>query len=328
MDVPKQKQMTQEEKLAARKAKKNAKKEQKGEKTSGSESKMNVASAFSVAVATTPITSKTKQEKSLEKKLEPKMSLGSAFAVAVAASETMSGQSSHSQIVSDPKLSVESACAVAVATTAPKSVNSKSDKSREEIEAERKAKKLSKQQNKQQTTVEKSVVDPQEKLMKALLSPQPSDNLERKVEQLHLNEDAKPTQSTSKSLSKTERRAIQEAQRAAKAQKQTQNKGGSTAVKQTSKSNTLSAPTTETKSKTPSAVIPITSLKSTKMQLLHKVKLFNHLYTEKCFFDTPVNTDAIHPEIVRLGVQYSHGLIVGANARCIAFLNAMKEVRI
>lgn len=315
MDPAKQKQMTQEEKLAARKAKKVAKKEQKGtksdsqgsgeekkvqakvpEKKCESETKMSLATAFTVAVATTPVETQTAPEKLTQNKSEPKMSLGAAFGVVVAATPTT-----------------------------PHSENTKIEKSREEIEAERKAKKLAKQQAKTQKgtgvpvmpTPPKSSVDPQEKLMKAILCPQNNTSLEKKMEQMTLKENPKPAQNAPKSLSKAERRAIQEAQRAAKAQ----NKTGPTAVKQAPKPDPISVYKEKVKSS-----VSITVLKSTKMQLLHKVKLFNHLYTEKCFFDTPVNTETIHPEIVRLGVQYSHGLIVGANARCIAFLNAMKEV--
>ncbi|XP_063699666.1 translation initiation factor eIF2B subunit delta [Culicoides brevitarsis] len=276
------KQMTQEEKLAARKAKKNAKKEQK--------------------------TAKTTQEPKIstpEKKPEPKISLEAAVAVAVATSETKSEQKAKAE---PPKMT---------------------EKSREEIEAERKAKKLAKQQGKQQKSAPpasaKPEIDPQEKLMKAILTPKATSttSLEQKMEKLTLNDEAKPT-SSAKTLTKAERRAIQEAQRAAKAQKQQQ------ATQNKSKEGTKVAPTkaktTEMTSPSEKSPVPITVLKSTKMQLLHKVKLFNHLYTEKCVFDTPVNTDTIHPEIVRLGVQYSNGLIVGANARCIAFLHAMKEM--
>lgn len=34
----------------------------------------------------------------------------------------------------------------------------------------------------------------------------------------------------------------------------------------------------------------------------------------------------MHPAIVRLGLQFSEFIIVGANARCIATLEAFKEV--
>lgn len=349
MDPAKQKQMTQEEKLAARKAKKSAKKEQKGpkpvsqgsvegkkdpEKKGESETKMSLASAFSVAVATTPVGSQASPKKVVENKSEssPKMSLGTAFGVAVAttpvASQASPKKLAENKTEPNTKVSLETAFGVAVAATTPHSESTKTEKTREAVEAERKAKKLAKQQAKQQKGAGVSVVpspskqDPQEKLMKAI-SPKETVNLEKKMKQMTLVENPIPSENAPKTLSKAERRAIQEAQRAAKAQKQqtAQNKGAPIVTKEAPKS--VIVPVSKEKAKIP---VPITVLKSTKMQLLHKVKLFNHLYTEKCFFDTPVNTETIHPEIVRLGVQYSHGVIVGANARCIAFLNAMKEV--
>ena len=35
----------------------------------------------------------------------------------------------------------------------------------------------------------------------------------------------------------------------------------------------------------------------------------------------------IHPAVVRLGLQYSQGIINGSNARCIALLEVFKQVR-
>uniref|UniRef100_A0A336LY21 Translation initiation factor eIF2B subunit delta n=1 Tax=Culicoides sonorensis TaxID=179676 RepID=A0A336LY21_CULSO len=336
MDSSKQKQMTQEEKLAARKAKKASKKEQK------------------TGNVTKTVTTPKSPEKVSETKSVSTPSVGAAFTVAAAVTPTLheqkktqpaspkktstSSPAKHPQQKpkSQEKMSVGAVFGAAVAVTPVNTptVNlnpsTKIEKSREEIEAERKAKKMAKQQAKQQKgapvpqkspVAEKSTVDPQEKLMKAILSPKHSANLEQKMENLKITE----TQNTEagktgqKTLTKAERRAIQEAQRAAKAQKQSM----------PAKTAKTTAPVS--KEKSPSKVVlpkSSTVLKSTasKIQLLHKVKLFNHLYTEKCCFDTPVNTETIHPEIVRLGVQYSHGVIVGANARCIAFLNAMKEM--
>lgn len=34
----------------------------------------------------------------------------------------------------------------------------------------------------------------------------------------------------------------------------------------------------------------------------------------------------IHPAVVRLGLQYSQGIINGSNARCIALLEVFKQV--
>ncbi|XP_065063368.1 translation initiation factor eIF2B subunit delta-like isoform X1 [Rhopilema esculentum] len=61
-----------------------------------------------------------------------------------------------------------------------------------------------------------------------------------------------------------------------------------------------------------------------------KVSLFSHLHQyEK---DTSLTKEissisgAIHPVIIKLGLQYAEGIISGANARCIALLSAFKKV--
>ena len=40
-----------------------------------------------------------------------------------------------------------------------------------------------------------------------------------------------------------------------------------------------------------------------------------------------LSTANIHPSILRLALQYSEFKVVGANARCIAMLEAFKDVR-
>lgn len=55
-----------------------------------------------------------------------------------------------------------------------------------------------------------------------------------------------------------------------------------------------------------------------------KVKLFNHLYAEKGP-ENIINSNAIQPAIVKLGAQYANGNIVGSHARCIAFMERIKN---
>jgi len=61
-----------------------------------------------------------------------------------------------------------------------------------------------------------------------------------------------------------------------------------------------------------------------------KVALFSHLHQyEKDPFltkDIPFSGGTIHPAIVKLGLQYAAGIISGSNARCIALLCAFKQV--
>jgi translation initiation factor 2B subunit (eIF-2B alpha/beta/delta family) len=40
-----------------------------------------------------------------------------------------------------------------------------------------------------------------------------------------------------------------------------------------------------------------------------------------------VHRDQIHPSVLRLALQYADFKIVGANARCVAMLEAFKDVR-
>lgn len=131
-----------------------------------------------------------------------------------------------------------------------------------------------------------------------------------------------------KQLSKSERRAIQEAQRAAKT-----GKAADKSAPQISKKENL-ATTKETVGAKPKPDnnTPSTSKENgarrqtpAKKPHQHRVKLFNHLYADTL----PINvlsSSTIHPAIVRLGVQYSSGIVKGCNARGLAFMNAIKTV--
>lgn len=140
-----------------------------------------------------------------------------------------------------------------------------------------------------------------------------------KLENLHLSE----KKAEKPPLSKAERRAIQEAQRAAKAKAQTEKTAAAAAPLATAKKPaTAAAPVkpSPTPKKAPILKKPAT----------HRVKLFSHLYLDKQspeeLLDTRDGDLPVHPAILQLGVQQSQGTIIGANARCIAFLNALKMV--
>ncbi|KAI1241377.1 hypothetical protein IHE44_0009863 [Lamprotornis superbus] len=61
-----------------------------------------------------------------------------------------------------------------------------------------------------------------------------------------------------------------------------------------------------------------------------KVNLFSHLhqYSRKkpLTQQMSIPSTVIHPAVVRLGLQYSQGIINGSNARCIALLEVFKQV--
>ncbi|XP_070781947.1 translation initiation factor eIF2B subunit delta isoform X1 [Enoplosus armatus] len=62
----------------------------------------------------------------------------------------------------------------------------------------------------------------------------------------------------------------------------------------------------------------------------HKVSLFSHLhqYSRKAPLTQQLGipSTVIHPAIVRLGLQYSQGIVAGSNARSVALLHAFKLV--
>lgn len=130
-----------------------------------------------------------------------------------------------------------------------------------------------------------------------------------------------------KEMTKAERRAVQEAQRAAK-------EAAKAPVKQVKAvAGKAKAPVGSAKDVSDSATTPAIAKKSTvrrspvKTVPLHRVKLFNHLYANKTKApENVLNSTTIHPAIIRLGVQYASGVVKGSNARCIAFMNAIKMV--
>lgn len=76
----------------------------------------------------------------------------------------------------------------------------------------------------------------------------------------------------------------------------------------------------ESPAKSPAKLCPI------KAERECKVKLFNHLLCANKDASLFINDSRVHPSIARLGVQYSERTIVGSNARCIAFLHALRQV--
>ncbi|XP_062323033.1 translation initiation factor eIF-2B subunit delta isoform X2 [Osmerus eperlanus] len=62
----------------------------------------------------------------------------------------------------------------------------------------------------------------------------------------------------------------------------------------------------------------------------YKVSLFSHLhqYSKKAPLTQQISipSTVIHPSVVRLGLQYSQGIVAGSNARSVALLHAFKQV--
>ncbi|XP_065369229.1 translation initiation factor eIF2B subunit delta isoform X2 [Calliphora vicina] len=213
-----------------------------------------------------------------------------------------------------------------------------SDKTREQIKAEREAKKLAKQAAKTTKAGGGGIAAVTEQLNQVKINETNAKNSSDAV-----NSTDAPSEDTKKpALTKAERRAIQEAQRAAKAQAQTAtlSKGKSAVVKTTQAAAPAKKTSVNTSLKIPvksSSPSPQSETKSAKRATSNSpiktvrfndgnVKLFSHLEKPNTNANLFVNNTHIHPSIARLGEQYAKRTVVGSNARCMAFLNAIKMV--
>ncbi|XP_032292027.1 translation initiation factor eIF2B subunit delta [Drosophila virilis] len=198
-----------------------------------------------------------------------------------------------------------------------------SEKTREQIKAEREAKKAAKHAAKSNKA--NSVDAVAQQLNNVQLTPKAAAN-ETAATGAADQDKKKPA------LSKAERRAIQEAQRAAKAQGQNKNvtptsgvaKAATSSVKATPvvSATPVKEPKRESESPAKSPSKPTTH----KAEREWNVKLFNHLVSADKDASLFINDASVHPSIARLGVQYAQRTIVGSNARCIAFLHALRQV--
>ncbi|XP_037867267.1 translation initiation factor eIF-2B subunit delta isoform X1 [Bombyx mori] len=215
--------------------------------------------------------------------------------------------------------------------------------SREQIKADRAAKKSAKQLKKKgaadgesnvQSSVKKelkeddsvkqnedmTVKDVVETLKNIVSVAKEVNEITTKVSALDLGGKKQEETGKSKAELRAERRAKQEAQRAAK----------QAAEKKVVKPK-LEAPTVNVDvPKKEEKVIKSKTLEKskTKLQLAQRFNWFQHLYTE---FDKnplkkiPINSN-LHPAIVKLGVQLSSRVVKGSNARCIALLDALNKM--
>ena len=201
------------------------------------------------------------------------------------------------------------------------------EKTKEQIKAEREAKKKEKQAKR--AAAKGSDQKPEQ--------PKPEPEVK----------DAETPQKSKAEL-KAERRAKQEAQRAAKAAAQAEGATGGAKPAQKADKPDQSKPSKpekvpEKKHRVPDDIQADRVSVEKKMQkklasqnlpqrpkAQRKVMLFSHLHQYERELsiskDLPVVGSHIHPAIVQLGLKYAEGLIQGSNARCLAFMNAMKQV--
>ncbi|KAL4075754.1 eukaryotic translation initiation factor 2B delta subunit [Scleroderma citrinum] len=125
-------------------------------------------------------------------------------------------------------------------------------------------------------------------------------------------------------MTKAERRELQERQRAAKAAAKSAAPGTTPAP---AKSNAASAGGAGRDTPQPAAAPKkpgkATDAKPGKSEAARGLRIFSHFGLPK---SPSVTKGDVHPAIIRLGLQFSDFKITGANARCVAMLNAFKTV--
>ncbi|NXW51703.1 EI2BD factor, partial [Nyctiprogne leucopyga] len=153
------------------------------------------------------------------------------------------------------------------------------------------------------------------------------------------NDSEKPVGSKSKAELRAERRAKQEAERAQKQAKKAELSQAATAAKPrlmpTEPQSVVKRLPEHVQVDDPAAQRRLAKkLERQQVPLRQdygtKVNLFSHLhqYSRKkpLTQQMSIPSTVIHPAVMRLGLQYSQGIINGSNARCIALLEVFKQL--
>jgi hypothetical protein len=234
------------------------------------------------------------------------------------------------------------------ASSAEKSASSaeksnKTDKTKEEILAEREAKKAEKAARRAAAKGTKKEVDPSgstsskeqkndqpgqskgDKAKNASNKP-PRDENQAKVPPASSDQGEGAKKSNAEL--KAERRAKQEAQRAAKAAAAAEKQ------KQMAKAQPRRVPD-EVQADRPSVEKKLQRRLASeglpaRTQAQRKVMLFSHLHQYEREMSIgrrlPAVGGAVHPAVLELGLKLADGVVVGANARCLALLAALRKV--
>ena len=186
-------------------------------------------------------------------------------------------------------------------------------KSPEEIKAEREAKKKAKAEAKGKAKNKDNTTEP---LPKSKSEPAPQ------------SEQNEMEGGKSKAQLKAERRAKQEAQRAAKADEAQKKEESKTKPQQVKRvPDEIQADRASVEKKLAKRLASQQILPRTKAQ--RKVQLFSHLHQYEREFSIsssyPIVGSHIHPSIMTLGLQFAEGNVVGSNARCVALMKALKD---
>lgn len=222
-----------------------------------------------------------------------------------------------------------------------------SEKSREEIKAEREAKKAAKAHakakakstkisdkdpsNNNKSTSSNSVKNrtsndiPETVTNKNIESPNKISVITKTCEKDEKVVPEISSEEKSKAELRAERRAKQEAQRAAKQQILSEKNKNKNKEEDNNNSNNNNKPATHTITVD---TVKKVSPKNIQKINIHEINLFKHLYHERkqAIVNVPFVNSNIHPAIIRLGAQYASKIIVGSNARCVAFLAGVKQL--
>ncbi|XP_026814589.1 translation initiation factor eIF-2B subunit delta isoform X2 [Rhopalosiphum maidis] len=183
------------------------------------------------------------------------------------------------------------------------------EKTREEVEAERKAKRAAKQERKK-AALEKQKIDGLENQKKL---NEPSTESAIAVDPVKV---PKPKADVPKTAQK--KQSTQKIETTKKIINIKNNKNKENIVKNAEEVK----PTVKTGNL-------VNLVKKSTGPVTHKVKLFNHLYIDSISLLTEnklkINSGKVHPSFIKLGVQMRTSVVAGSNARCLAFLYALKQ---
>ncbi|KAL0851519.1 hypothetical protein ABMA28_007309 [Loxostege sticticalis] len=209
-----------------------------------------------------------------------------------------------------------------------KAVVKTDDISKDDIKAERAAKKAAKQAKKKKEdggdacADNMTVKDVVETLKDIANVAREVQDVTAKVQAINLEPKKAEESGKSKAELRAERRAKQEAQRAAK-QAAVQQKAPADKPEAKAKADETVKPKEEKSPKVKSA-----EKAKSKQQSVNRVNWFQHLHMQQdkeSLKKIPINSN-LHPAIIKLGVQLASRVVSGSNARCIALLDALKKM--
>ena len=184
-------------------------------------------------------------------------------------------------------------------------------------------------------SMQKQPQQPKPKPLPKSSSGEPNQNRQAGEQQQQLHPNANPEKKSQKQMTKAERRELQEKQRAAKEAAKAQTTAGGTGSASASAKSAKGPPQTPKPPHQPAASSTPSKQRSSANEAMkeldvpmhHRSRIFAHFAKHRtgASLGTGVKGE-VHPAIVRLGMQFAEMKTVGSNARCIAMLQAFKQV--